>query len=86
MRGGSWEPAPGKPLKSVQQQEIEQLCRELAKVRYMTYGFAHSAVLSLGQVFFDIVVPTKKTHAKFGSLIGKINKGAQAGGFLGSLN
>ncbi|KAB0614682.1 transposase [Castellaniella defragrans] len=33
MRGGTWEPAPGKPLKSAQQQEIEQLRRELAKVK-----------------------------------------------------
>ncbi len=33
MRGGTWEPAPGKPLKNAQQQEIEQLRRELAKVK-----------------------------------------------------
>ena len=30
MRGGTWEPTAGKPLK---QQEIEQLRRELAKVK-----------------------------------------------------
>lgn len=33
MRAGGWEPASGKPLKSAQQQEIEQLRRELAKVK-----------------------------------------------------
>jgi transposase len=33
MRGGTWEPVVGKPLKSAQQQEIEQLRRELAKVK-----------------------------------------------------
>lgn len=33
MRGGTWEPAAGKPLKNAQQQEIEQLRRELAKVK-----------------------------------------------------
>jgi len=33
MRGGTWEPTPGKPLKSAQQLEIEQLRRELAKVK-----------------------------------------------------
>lgn len=33
MRGGTWEPTAGKPLKSAQQQEIEQLRRELAKVK-----------------------------------------------------
>lgn len=33
MHGGTWEPTPGKPLKSAQQQEIEQLRRELAKVK-----------------------------------------------------
>lgn len=33
MRVGIWVPTDGKPLKSEQQQEIEQLCRELAKVK-----------------------------------------------------
>lgn len=33
MRVGIWEPTDGKPLKSEQQQEIEQLRRELAKVK-----------------------------------------------------
>lgn len=33
MRGGVWEPAPGQPLKSAQQQEIEALRRELARVK-----------------------------------------------------
>lgn len=33
MRGGVWETAAGKPLKSAQQQEIEQLRRELARVK-----------------------------------------------------
>lgn len=33
MRGSTWEPASDKPLKSAQQQEIEQLRRELAKVK-----------------------------------------------------
>jgi transposase len=33
MRGGNWEATPGKPLKTAQQQEIEQLRRELAKVK-----------------------------------------------------
>ncbi len=33
MCSGTWEPAPDKPLKSAQQQEIEQLLRELAKVK-----------------------------------------------------
>lgn len=33
MRSGTWEPTAGKPLKSAQQQEIEQLRRELAKVK-----------------------------------------------------
>ncbi len=38
MRGGTWEPAPGKPLKSAQQQEIEQLRRELAKASWPVTG------------------------------------------------
>ena len=33
MCGGAWEPAAGQPLKSAQQQEIEQLRRELARVK-----------------------------------------------------
>jgi len=33
MREGNWEPTAGKPLKNAQQQEIEQLRRELAKVK-----------------------------------------------------
>src|SRR5690606_18160610 len=33
MRSGTWESTAGKPLKSAQQQEIDQLRRELAKVK-----------------------------------------------------
>jgi transposase len=33
IREGNWEPTAGKPLKSAQQLEIEQLRRELAKVK-----------------------------------------------------
>lgn len=33
MHVGTWEPTPGKPLKSAQQQEIEALRREPAKVK-----------------------------------------------------
>ena len=33
MRSGTWEPTAGTPLKSAQQQEINQLRRELAKVK-----------------------------------------------------
>jgi transposase len=33
MRGGTWESSSDKPLKSAQQQEIEQLRRELARVK-----------------------------------------------------
>lgn len=33
MQGGVWEPTSGQPLKSAQQQEIEALRRELAKVK-----------------------------------------------------
>lgn len=33
MQGGVWGPAPGQPLKSAQQQEIEALRRELARVK-----------------------------------------------------
>lgn len=33
MQSGTWEPTSGKPLKSVQQQEIDALRRELAKVK-----------------------------------------------------
>jgi transposase len=32
-REGKWEMAPGKPLKTEQQQEIERLRRELAKAK-----------------------------------------------------
>ena len=32
-RSGKWELAPGKPLKTEQQQEIERLRRELAKAK-----------------------------------------------------
>jgi Transposase and inactivated derivatives len=33
IREGNWKPTAGKPLKSAQQLEIEQLRRELAKVK-----------------------------------------------------
>lgn len=33
MQDGTWEPTPGEPLKSAQQQEMEALRRELAKVK-----------------------------------------------------
>lgn len=33
MQGGVWEPMPGQPFKRAQQQEIEALRRELAKVK-----------------------------------------------------
>jgi hypothetical protein len=33
MRGGTWEPTAGKPIKSAQQQETEQLRWALAKVK-----------------------------------------------------